>query len=260
MHSHVSPRRSSRYHHRAREPRAERTRLVILLKHSLRLLKFGRRERQSRILVLAHLFQTFRVLSHLFQQVLLFLIVRIRALFKLLEARSILLRFQPLRCPSSSVNLETRASPPSLARTRPTREKYSHDSHRARHRHRRRLRASHRETRARARASSNRPTRELARAPPPRLVHRSIPSSCDSTRARNFFLSFRPRVDSRSASRRARSASRCAGRACVTFSSPARSTERGARVDAVAMSQRERAARRRRERTARAKGANRPRS
>ena len=73
--------------------------------------------------MLAHLFQTFRVLSHLFQQVLLFLIVRIRALFKLLEARSILLRFQPLRCPSSSVNLETRASPPSLARTRPTREK-----------------------------------------------------------------------------------------------------------------------------------------
>lgn len=73
--------------------------------------------------MLAHLFQTFCVLSHLFQQVLLFLIVRIRALFKLLEARSILLRFQPLRCPSSSVNLETRASPPSLARTRPTREK-----------------------------------------------------------------------------------------------------------------------------------------
>ena len=231
-HSHVSPRRSSRYHHRAREPRAERTRLVILLKHSLRLLKFGRRERQSRILVLAHLFQTFRVLSHLFQQVLLFLIVRIRALFKLLEARSILLRFQPLRCPSSSVNLETRASPPSLARTRPTREKIlARFPSRASSSPSSPPRIASRDTRARARAHPRIVQLANSRAHLRRGLSTGPSSHRSTRRARAiFFPSFRPRVDSRSASRRARSASRCAGRACVTFSSPRGGRWRGARA------------------------------
>lgn len=70
--------------------------------------------------MLAHLFQTFCVLSHLFQQVLLFLIVRIRALFKLLEARSILLRFQPLRCPSSSVRQSRDSRGASISRANAT--------------------------------------------------------------------------------------------------------------------------------------------
>jgi len=112
MKTHVFARQSSTFtRHRDRSrvnTRRAWTRLVIFLKHSLRLLKFGRRERQSRIFVLAHLFQTFRVLPHLFQQVLLLLIVRIRAFFKLLEPRSILLkRFSRY---DGVVSLETHAS------------------------------------------------------------------------------------------------------------------------------------------------------
>ena len=141
--------------------------------------------------MLAHLFQTFRVLSHLFQQVLLFLIVRIRALFKLLEARSILLRFQPLRCPSSSVNLETRASPPSLARTRPTREKIlARFPSRASSSPSSSPRIASRDTRARARIleSSNSRTRARTSAAACPPVHPVI-ARLDA-RAQFFFLRF----------------------------------------------------------------------
>jgi len=157
--------------------------------------------------VLAHLFQTFCVLSHLFQQVLLFLIVRIRALFKLLEARSILLRFQPLRCPSSSVNLETRASPPSLARTRPTREKVlARFPSRASSSPSSPPRIASRDTRARARIleSSNSRTRARTSAAACPPVHPVI-ARLDA-RAQFFF--FRVALASTRARRRVASARR----------------------------------------------------
>ncbi len=157
--------------------------------------------------MLAHLFQTFCVLSHLFQQVLLFLIVRIRALFKLLEARSILLRFQPLRCPSSSVNLETRASPPSLARTRPTREKVlARFPSRASSSPSSPPRIASRDTRARARIleSSNSRTRARTSAAACPPVHPVI-ARLDA-RAQFFF--FRVALASTRARRRVASARR----------------------------------------------------
>lgn len=194
--------------------RRARTRLVIFLKHSLRLLKFGRRERQSRIFVLAHLFQTLRVLTHLFQQVLLLLIVRIRALFKLLEPRSILLkRFSRY---DGVVSLETHASRRSTAVARAVERRDERQKQKAipprassfarvvslipsRRASLRNPRASLESSNARHRA------RTSAAACPP--VHPVI------ARARTLGLFFSMRVDSRSSRARrrvARSASRCA--------------------------------------------------